>query len=411
MKTWRKLLAVLLIFGMLAGTTVVTEAAVPTAPKGSIQVEPYYEKLRKAFFLAGYEEAGACNGWVERVIHKSGLVGDFVVGGTVQELNEAMAKSPKFKLVASLEGGQSGYQEATDRMIRDVNAGKIKAGDIIIYTKNMKTPDSSGVHWLHAAIAMKELFDGTVVNYANSGPTRWKTGYIGYPTIGHALAPIWGVEYNTPMTTPSTQEADDGGSTGYYVYRIVTGADDDGETGGETGEETGEPGADETRWEEKDGSWYFYRGTTPETGWVKDGGKWYFLDESGMMRTGWVKDAGKWYYLRPNGSMQTGWRKIDNVWYFFRPDGSMQTGWRKIGGVWYFFRPGGAMQKGWKKISGIWYFFLPDGGMHTGWRRIGGKWYYMDENGAMVTGEREIGSISYTFDEEGVCLNPDGEPV
>ncbi len=370
MKIFRKLLAAVLILGIVVGTTVRTEAAVPTAPKGTIQVEPYYDQLRKAFFLSGYDEAGACNGWVERVINKSGLVGSFVVGGTVQELNEAMAASSKFTLVASLEGGQSDYQNATDQMIRDVNAGKIKAGDIIIYTKNMKTPDSSGVHWLHAAIAMKEIFDGSVENYVQSGYGRWKSGYIGYPTIAHALAPMWGVEYRTPMTTPATLEADDGGSTGYYVYRI--------NVGGEVDEE--------------------------RTGWEKLGSSWYYY-ENGTAKTGWLKDQNKWYYLNEQGIMQTGWQKIDNVWYFFRPGGVMQTGWKKLDGVWYFLK-GGAMQKGWKKIKGVWYFFKSNGAMHTGWKKSLGVWYYLDEDGAMVTGERTIDSVTYEFDENGACLNP-----
>ena len=133
----RGLCAVILAAAVLFGTVftkapTVSEAAVPSVSMGTLQTEPYYDTLRSAFYLSGYDAAGACNGWVESVIRDSGLVGSFTVGGTVKELNDAMAKSSKFTLTASYEGGQSEYQTASDQMIRDVNDGKIKAGDIVI---------------------------------------------------------------------------------------------------------------------------------------------------------------------------------------------------------------------------------------------------------------------------------------
>ena len=372
-KMKRRWIAALLLAALLmASVPHSAEAAVPYVSMGTLQTEPYYDTLRDAFFLSDYDAAGACNGWVERVIRDSGLAGNFVVGGTVKELNDAMASSSRFTLVASLEGGQSDYQNASDQMIRDVNAGKIKAGDIVIYTKNMTNMSASGPHWLHAAIVMKELYSGSVVNYANYGLSRWKTGYIGYPTIGHALAPGWGVEYKTPMTTPSSQEGDDSGSTGYYVYRINTDAEDVPVSDG---------------WNEKNGSWYFYEDGEPVTGWKKYNRRWYYLDGDGVMVTGWREIDRKWYYFTKNGNMHTGWKQYEGAWYFLRTNGTMQTGWRRFGDDWYFFRSSGEMQ--------------------TGWKRYNGDWYYLGQDGIMVTDTTlEVRGVVYEFDENGICVNP-----
>lgn len=367
------LLAIVLIIGITLAEIPGTQAAIPSVSMGTIQVESYYNTLRKAFYLTSYDGAGACNGWVERVINKSGLVGKFVVGGDCEDLYKAMAGSSKFQLVASLKGGHSDYQNATDQMIRDVNAGKIKAGDIVIYTKNMKDPDNTpNPHWLHAAIVMKEKFDGTVENYAGSGYTRWKSGYIGYPTIAHALAPAWGVEYKTPMTTPSTAEADDGGSTGYYVFRIVT---------------------------EKDEN-------AGESGWVKSDKKWYYY-ENGSRQLGWQKISGKWYYFDDNGVMKTGWQKISGKWYFLKSSGVMKTGWQKSGKKWYYLKSNGVMKTGWKKLSGKRYYFRNDGSMVTGWKKISGNWYYFEKSGAMAAAKSiDLKGKSYIFGADGVCRNP-----
>ena len=215
---------VVLVLAVLHVAGPVAEANVPTVRMGTLQVEDYYDTLRDAFYLEDYYVAGACNGWVLNVINRSGLVPELVVDGTtVLELNDALKNSECFDLVASREGGFNDYQDATNEMQEDVNAGKIKAGDIVIYTKNMKDYETTGgPHWLHAAIVMKELFNGTVENYKNYWVHRWRESYWGFPTIAHALAPDFGVEYYSPLTSPSSTEADDSGSTGYYVYRINT---------------------------------------------------------------------------------------------------------------------------------------------------------------------------------------------
>ncbi len=221
---WMRLVAVFFLFAVTVFTAgTVAEANIPNVSMGTVQVESYYDKLREAFYQDGYVEVGACNGWVERVINKSGLIGEITVDGTtVLELNDALKNSEFCTLVCSLEGGQNDYQEATDQMIKDVNDGKIKAGDIVIFTKNMNDPDHTpDPHWLHAAIVMKETFDGTVDNTYNYALTRWKIEYTGYPTMAHALAEQFGVEYYTPLTSPSSLESEaDDGSTGYYVYRL-----------------------------------------------------------------------------------------------------------------------------------------------------------------------------------------------
>jgi len=205
-------------------TAPVAEANVPNIRMGTLQVDDYYDTLRDAFYQADYYSAGACNGWVLSVINNSGLVPEITVDGTtVLELNDALKNNECFDLVATREGGQSDYQEATDQMQQDVNDGKIRAGDIVIFTKNMDNYEGTGgPHWLHAAIVMKELFNGTADNYENYWEGRWRESYKGFPTIAHALAPDYGVEYYSPMCSPSSLEAADDGSTGYYVYRINT---------------------------------------------------------------------------------------------------------------------------------------------------------------------------------------------
>ena len=217
-------LLVVMLLAVLHVAGPVAEANVPNIRMGTIQVDDYYDTLRDAFYLEDYYVAGACNGWVLNVINRSGLVPEVTVDGTtVLELNDALKNNECFDLVASREGGFNDYQDATNEMQEDVNAGRIRAGDIVIYTKNMKDYETTGgPHWLHAAIVMKELFNGTVENYQNYWIHRWRESYKGFPTIAHALAPDFGVEYYSPLTSPSSTEADDSGSTGYYVYRINT---------------------------------------------------------------------------------------------------------------------------------------------------------------------------------------------
>lgn len=217
-------LLVVMLLAVLHVAGPVAEANVPNVRMGTIQVDDYYDTLRDAFYLEDYYVAGACNGWVLNVINRSGLVPEVTVDGTtVLELNDALKNNECFDLVASREGGFNDYQDATNEMQEDVNAGRIRAGDIVIYTKNMKDYETTGgPHWLHAAIVMKELFNGTVENYQNYWIHRWRESYKGFPTIAHALAPDFGVEYYSPLTSPSSTEADDSGSTGYYVYRINT---------------------------------------------------------------------------------------------------------------------------------------------------------------------------------------------
>lgn len=58
-------------------------------------------------------------------------------------------------------------------------------------------------------------------------------------------------------------------------------------------------------WQEKDGSWYFYKNDEKQAGWIQDKNSWYYLGPDGKMRTGWIKDNGKWYYLNTDGTMAT----------------------------------------------------------------------------------------------------------
>jgi hypothetical protein len=58
-------------------------------------------------------------------------------------------------------------------------------------------------------------------------------------------------------------------------------------------------------WENKGGSWSFYKDNEKQNGWIQDKNLWYYLGSDGKMRTGWIKDKDNWYYLNSDGSMAT----------------------------------------------------------------------------------------------------------
>ena len=94
-KKWKWSLVLLVLFASIFVTgSLVVNANTPTVSMGEVQVESYYDKLREAFYMGTYDEVGACNGWVERVINRSGLIGELKVDGTtVLELNDALKNS------------------------------------------------------------------------------------------------------------------------------------------------------------------------------------------------------------------------------------------------------------------------------------------------------------------------------
>ncbi|MDU5721049.1 MAG: hypothetical protein E6Z86_02760 [Clostridium butyricum] len=53
-------------------------------------------------------------------------------------------------------------------------------------------------------------------------------------------------------------------------------------------------------WQEKNGSWYYYKDDVAQTGWIKDQGNWYYLNSDGTMATNTKIDG---YYLNEKGIM------------------------------------------------------------------------------------------------------------
>jgi len=76
-------------------------------------------------------------------------------------------------------------------------------------------------------------------------------------------------------------------------------------------------------WNQKDGSWYYYKDDKVKTGWVQDSGSWYYCDDSGKMKLNWIQDKSKWYYLGSDGKLRTGWIKDNDKWYYMNNDGTM----------------------------------------------------------------------------------------
>jgi hypothetical protein len=218
--------------------------------------------------------------------------------------------------------------EVQSKMISAEKAGKIAAGDLIIYW------NCDSGHDIHTAI------------YAGDGKQYEKNEY--HPA--EILADAGAVSYNTAVYVFPVEKPDSSGwhkdETGWYYTH-----------------ENGEKAVSEYidgYWLDADGYWtYPYRAT-----WRKTDIGWWYGDESG------------WY-------AKNRWLKINGVWYYFKA-GYMVTGWQYIYGNWYFFRNGG-MVTGWQKIRENRYYFLPSGKMVKDTTvSIDGLSYTFDENGILV---------------------------
>ena len=196
--------------------------------------------------------------------------------------------------------------EVQSEMIRAEKAGKIAAGDLIIYWNGESSHD------IHTAIYAG---DGMQYEKNDSHPTK-------------ILAEAGAVSYNTavyvfPVEKPVKSGWQKNSIGWFYIY------------------ENGEKAVSEYidgYWLDQDGYWtYLYRAS-----WRKNSIGWWYGDESGWYaKNRWLKVNGVWYYFRA-GYMVTGWQKISGNWYFFK-SGSMVTGWQKIRGEWYYFHKNGRM--------------------------------------------------------------------
>ena len=153
---------------------------------------------------------------------------------------------------------------------------------------------------------------------------------------------------------------------------------------------------EKTKWEEKDGSWYYYDANGKKTtGWKSIDGSWYYLSNNGSMLTGWQKIKDNTYYFHSTGPMAQGkWvqNPDDKAWYYFNYNGKMATHkWIKDGTNTYYVHGNGKMA--------VDEWINPDEGL----------WYYMLMDGKMARDRAiDIKGISYQFDKDGKCLNPDG---
>ena len=143
------------------------------------------------------------------------------------------------------------------------------------------------------------------------------------------------------------------------------------------------------RFQNIDGSiYYFDKNGYRATGWKTiDGKKYYFMGD-GKMLLRWKRINDKKYFFDPiTGYMHTGfeWVKEQKKWYYLSPSkGYLVEGWQTIGGKKYYFVPEKFFAKtGWSNIGGKKYYFAADGKMLTGKQTIGGKTYNFGTDGVL----------------------------
>ena len=134
--------------------------------------------------------------------------------------------------------------------------------------------------------------------------------------------------------------------------------------------------------------YYFNAKGLRVTGWKKIQGKKYYFTKEGKMYLRWKRINGKKYYFDPlTGYMHTGWEwvKEQKNWYYLsKTKGYLLEGWHTIDGQKYYFTPKDFYAKtGWQTISGKKYYFASDCHMLTGTATIGGKTYHFGADGAL----------------------------
>ena len=134
--------------------------------------------------------------------------------------------------------------------------------------------------------------------------------------------------------------------------------------------------------------YYFGANGLRVTGWKKIQGKKYYFDNEGKMYLRWKRINGKKYYFDPlTGYMHTGWefvKELKNWYYLSTSKGYLLEGWQKIDGKTYYFTPGDFYAKtGWQTIGGKKYYFASDCHMVTGTVKIGSKTYNFGTDGVL----------------------------
>ncbi|MBQ6231419.1 MAG: hypothetical protein IJJ74_09935 [Eubacterium sp.] len=192
-----------------------------------------YSLLRPYMVYGSYGSNGhlgtdywSCAGWVSRVLYTAGLAGE--LGGYVPDfsgyadasasgLEQFMKDDPHFSLVATFNNGCP--SDAASRLLAQIDAGEVKAGDIIIYYGYSGRYDNT---WgkEHASIILADKYNGSVSNTMNNGEDRWGSSYIGHPTVAHSMNYRYGVEFYTPIDGHFFC----GDATGYAIYRFNVGS-------------------------------------------------------------------------------------------------------------------------------------------------------------------------------------------
>lgn len=134
--------------------------------------------------------------------------------------------------------------------------------------------------------------------------------------------------------------------------------------------------------------YYFDANGYRATGWKTIQGKKYYFTSEGKMYLRWKRINNKKYYFDPiTGEMHTGWEWVSDQkkWYYLSPSkGYLLEGWQTIDGKKYYLTPTDFYAKtGWQTIDGKKYYFGSDGHMFTGNHTIGGKTYNFGTDGVM----------------------------
>lgn len=81
------------------------------------------------------------------------------------------------------------------------------------------------------------------------------------------------------------------------------------------------------RFDDENGSTYFYNASGPRTGWIKDGENWLYADESGkLVKLDWIEEDGEQYWFDSTGVMVADITlDIDGTDYSFDSSGALIT--------------------------------------------------------------------------------------
>ena len=242
----------------------------------------------------------SCAGWVSRVLYTAGTAGE--LGGYVPDfsayadasasgLEQFMKDDSHFSLVATFNNGNP--SDAAARLLAQIDAGEVKAGDIIIYYGYSGRVDNK-LGREHASIILADKYNGSVSNTMNSGEDRWGSSYIGHPTVAHSMNYRYGVEFYTPIDGHFFC----GDATGYAIYRLNAGSGSEKTMKSVVGEnETIKSNVNADTYKKIDNSDIIKTTVKGVTGW-------YYTKNGKVVTnyTGFAKNSNGWWYVK-NGKV------------------------------------------------------------------------------------------------------------